>query len=80
MSEMIVYKTPIAVFVPLDSDRQPDLSRVPSDERVRIVRKEWSYYPVITSYDREVFDEVSERGFSLRKTYPKFGSDEIGDI
>ena len=76
IQEMIVYKTPIAVFVPIDSKRKPDLSRVPEDRRVHLVQREWGCYPVITSCDKEIFNEVNERGYSLRKNGRRFEGDE----
>lgn len=74
---MIVYKTAkAAVFVPCDVNKQPDLSKVPSEYRNQLCKLSWCLYPVVTSKDKEIFAEVSANGASVQKVIVRFSEQE----
>ena len=68
VKKMILYKTlKGGVFVPCDSQGNPDLTRVPVEQQEKLSKQSWSVYAVKTSKDKEIFDEACEKGFSIQK-------------
>ena len=68
MNKMIVYKTPkCEIYIPLDENNKPDLSKVPFDYQVQLSKFCWDICVVKTSKDREIFKEVIKQGYSIQK-------------
>lgn len=68
MNKMIIYKAlKGGVFVPCDSQGNPDLTRVPVEQQEKLSKQSWSVYAVKTSKDKEIFDAVCKNGFSIQK-------------
>lgn len=68
MNKMIVYKTlKGGVFVPCDSQGNPDLTRVPEVHQGKLRELKWSAYTINTSYDKAIFAEVCKNGFFVQK-------------
>lgn len=77
MKKMILYKTlKGGVFVPCDSQGNPDLTRVPVEHQGKLGKQSWSVYTVKTSKDEEIFDEVCKNGFSIEKIVVEIREEE----
>ena len=77
MKKMILYKTlKGGVFVPCDSQGNPDLTRVPVEHQEKLSKQSWSVYALKTSADKDIFNEVCENGFSVQKIVVEIQEEE----